>query len=306
MEKIIKLTRTFTFFLFLVFFMAAIPYQTQAASTLNINLKNNQTFYLLPGTDKLNYKVTVTSKNISGNQICTSSNLSVADIDDMGNMTINDAGSTKITVSLGNKKVTRTINVLRRTDWTKVIAIKNRTKLAVKNNMCSMTISNQMDFPIKTTLHYSTIADSGSTITPDVKTSDIYLPAGKSLNYKMMVPDGITMVSINGADFVYNQFGLEKIDTKKISIKESTSKKDANTKTITETITNKNKNGLILPYHIYLYDQNNQLISVEYRFAGIAGKQKTTIDYIYTTKEKYLDSYVAKVKYKFETPVPFF
>lgn len=303
-SNIIK--RALSLLFIFVLFATAIPCQTQAASTLNINLKNNQTFYLLPGTDKLNYKVAVTSNNISGNQTCASSNLSVADIDDMGNMAINDAGSTKITVALGAKKVSRTINVFRRTDWTKVIAIKNRTKLAVKNNICSMTISNQMDFPIKTTLHYSTIADSGSTITPDAKTSDIYLPAGKSLNYKMMVPDGITMVSVNNADFVYNQFGLEKIDPKKISIKESTSKKDKNTKIIAETITNKNKNGLILPYHIYLYDQNNQLISVEYRFASIAGKQKTTVDYIYTTKDKYLDSYVAKVKYKFETPVPFF
>lgn len=306
MGKTKKITHTFALFLLLALFVTAIPCQAYATSTLNINLKNNQTFYLLPGTDKLSYKVSVTSKNISGDQTCSSSNLSVADIDDMGTMTINDAGSTKITVALGSKKVTRTINVLRRTDWTKVISIKNRTKLAVKNNVCSMTLSNKMDFPIKLTLHYSTIADSGSTITPDVKTSEIYLPANKSLNYKMMVPDGITMVSVNNADFVYDQFGLEKINTKKISVKESTSKKDKVTKVITETITNKNKNGLILPYHIYLYDQNNQLISVEYRFIGVAGKQKTTLDYTFTSKDKYLDSYVAKVKYKFETPVPFF
>lgn len=306
MGKINKNTRIFSFVLLLALLVTAIPCPIQAANTLSINLKNNQTFYLLPSTDTLSYKVTVSSENISGDQVCSSSNLTVADIDNMGNMTINDAGSTKITVSVGSKKVTRTIKVLRRTDWTRVVAIKNRTKLAVKNNVCSMTLANQMDFPIRTTLHYSTIADSGSTIHPDIKTSDIYLPAKKSMTLKVMIPDGITMISVNDADFTYDQFGLKPIDAKKVNIKESTTKKDNNTKVITETITNKNKNGIILPYHLYLYDQNNQLISVEYKFLSVAGKQKTTVNYTYTSKDKYLDSYVAKVKYKFETPVPFF
>ncbi|MCI7129335.1 MAG: hypothetical protein MSA09_01990, partial [Lachnospiraceae bacterium] len=103
MGKTRKITRTFTLLLLLALFVTAIPCQAYAAGTLNINLKNNQTFYLLPGTDKLNYKVSVTSKNISGDQTCSSSNLSVADIDDMGTMSINDAGSTKITVALGNR-----------------------------------------------------------------------------------------------------------------------------------------------------------------------------------------------------------
>lgn len=306
MGKNFKTTHFVAFFLLLVLLATSVPYQAQAATALNINLKNNQTFYLLPGTDKLSYKVTVSSKNISGDQTCSSSNLTVADIDSMGNMTINDAGSTKITVSVGSKKVTRTIKVLRRTDWTRVVSIKNRTKLAVKNNVCSMTLSNQMDFPIKTTLHYSTIADSGSTISADVKTCDIYLPASRSLAFKMMVPDGIKLVSVNDADFVYDQFGLKSIDTKKVTVKEKTAKKDKTTKTVNETITNKNKNGVIQPYHLYLYDQNKKLISVEYHFISVAGKQKTTINYTYTTKDKYLDSYVAKVKYKFETPIPHF
>ena len=156
MGKINKNTRIFSFVLLLALLVTAIPCPIQAANTLSINLKNNQTFYLLPSTDTLSYKVTVSSENISGDQVCSSSNLTVADIDNMGNMTINDAGSTKITVSVGSKKVTRTIKVLRRTDWTRVVAIKNRTKLAVKNNVCSMTLANQMDFPIRTTLHYST------------------------------------------------------------------------------------------------------------------------------------------------------
>lgn len=301
-----KIIQFFAFFLLLTFLICAAPCYSQAADNLNISLKNNQTFYLLPGTDKLSYKVKVTTANISGDQTYSSSNLSVADIDNMGNMTINDAGSTKITVSVGNKKVTKTINVLRRTDWTRVVSIKNRTKLAVKNNVCSMTLSNHMDFPIRMTLHYSTLADSGSTISPDVKTSEIYLPASKSLTFKMMVPDGITMISVNDADFAYDQFGLKSIDTKKVTVKESTTKKSKNTKIINEIITNKNKNGVIQPYHLYLYDQNNKLISVEYRFISVAGKQKTTINYTYTSEDKYLDSYVAKVKYKFETPVPFF
>lgn len=306
MGKINKSIRLFSLCLMLLLFLAAIPCQVQAADTLNINLKNNQTFFLLPGTDKLSYKVSAISENISGDQVCSSSNLNVADIDNMGNMTINDAGSTKITVSVGSKKVTRTINVLRRTDWTRVVEIKNRTKLAVKNNVCSMKLSNQMDFPIRVMLHYSMIADSGSTISPDIKTSDIYLPASKSMTFKMMVPDGITMISVNDADFIYDQFGLKSIDVKKVNIKESTAKKDKSTKVITETITNKNKNGVILPYHLYLYDQNNKLISVEYRFISVAGRQKTNVNYTYTSKDKYRDSYVANVKYKFETPVPFF
>ena len=302
-----KTSQLISLVLLLALFISVFPQNAQAAESLDINLKNNQTFYLLPGTEKLNFKVKVTASNITGDQTCSSSNLSVADIDNMGNMVINDAGSTNITVTVGDKKVTRTIKVLRRTDWTRVITVKNKEKLVAKNQVCSIKLTNQMDFPVKTVLHYNTIADSGSTISSDVKTSDIYLPAGKSITYKMMVPDGITMISVTGADFIYDQFGLKKIDSKKVVIKESILPGNAkNSKVITEKITNKNKVGIVQPYHLYLYDQKGNLISVEYKFIKVAAKQKTNVSYTYTTKDKYLDSYVAKVKYKFETPLPFF
>lgn len=286
-------------------FLTALPMPARAAEKLTVNLKNNQIFYLLPGTDRLDYKVTVSGDAV-GDMTCSSSNLNVANIDNMGNLSINDAGSTTITVSVGSKKITRTIQVLRRSDWTRALSIKNRTKLAVKNNVCTIKIKNEMDFPLKTVLHYNTIAESGSTIQFDQKTQQIYLPARKSLSYKFMLPEGITMISVENADFVYQQYGLKSISAKKVSIKESTSKKDSKTKIITESITNKNKNGVILPYHLYLYDKDNQLISVEYRALSLAGKQKETLSYAYTTKDKFQDRYIAKVKYKFETPIPFF
>lgn len=94
MGKTRRLTNAFIALLLLLFLVTLLPIHTQAANTLNINLKNNQTFYLLPGTDRLDYKVTV-SGNASGDMTCSSSNLTVADIDNMGNLSINDAGSTK-------------------------------------------------------------------------------------------------------------------------------------------------------------------------------------------------------------------
>ncbi len=294
-----------TYLLLLALFLTLTPVHAQAASKLTCNLKENQIFYLLPGTDRLDYKVTVKGDAV-GDMTCSSSNLSVANIDNMGNLSINDAGSTKITITVGSKKLTRTIQVLRRSDWTRALSIKNRTKLSVKNNVCTIKIKNEMDFPLKTVLHYDTIADSGSTILTDQKTQDIYLPAGGSLSYKFMVSDGITVIRVTNADFVYQQYGLKSINAKKVTVKESTAKKDSKTKILTESISNKNKNGIILPYHLYLYDKNNKLISVEYRAIKLAGKQKDTLSYTYTTKDKFQESYVAKVKYKFETPLPFF
>lgn len=305
MGKTRRLTNVFIPLLLLLFLVTLLPIHTQAANTLNMNLKNNQTFYLLPGTERLDYKVTV-SGNVSGDMTCSSSNLTVADIDNMGNLSINDAGSTKITVSIGDRTVSRTICVLRRSDWTKALAIKNHTKIPVKNNVCRINIKNEMNFPVKTVLHYHLIADSGSTVQFDLKTTEIYLSAGKALNFQMMVPDGITMIGIDSADFTYKQFGLKSISAKKVTIKETISKKDKKTKIITESIVNKNKNGVILPYHLYLYDKNNHLLSVEYHFISVSGKQHTELNYIYTSKDKLQDSYVAKVTYKFEAPIPFF
>lgn len=305
MGKMKRFTSIVAIFLLLLLFVTPLPDHTQAATTMKINLKNNQTFYMLPGTEHLDYKVTA-SGNVSGDMTCSSSNLTVANIDNMGNLSINDAGSTNITVAAGSHKITRTIYVLKRSDWTKALAIKNYTKIPVKNNVCSIKIKNEMDFPLKTVLHYHLIADSGSTVQTDLKTTDIYLPASKSMTFKMMIPDGMTMVGIDSADFEYQQYGLKSIAAKKIVIRENISKKDNQAKIITESIINKNKNGAILPYHLYLYDKNNQLLSVEYHSISISGKQRTELNYIYTSKDKHQDSYVAKVTYKFETPIPFF
>ncbi len=305
MKRTNHFMRALAVLLMLVVTLTCLPVQTEAATKLNINLKNNQIFYMLPGTDQLTYKVTATG-NIVGAMRCSSNNLPVASIDDFGNLSLKDAGSAKITVSFGAKSLTRTITVLKRTDWTKVISIKNQNKIPVKENVCTINIKNEMDFPIKTTLQYHLIADSGSTVSYNQKTTEIVLPAKGSLNYKMVTPDQITYVAVDDASFSYQQFGLKSINAKKLKITESTKKNDSKTKVITESIVNKNKNGLILPYHLYLYDKNGKLLDVEYHTISVSGKQKTSLSYTCTTKDKMQDSYVAKVQYKFEKPIPFF
>lgn len=284
------------------------PSSTNAATSLSINLNNNQTFYILPGTTTITYDVKILSGGTLGDVSCSSSNLNVATIDDMGKMILKDAGSTRITVKSGNKTISRMIHVLVRSDWAKVVSIKNAQKLSIKNQICTLKLINQMDFPIKMTYFYNTYTESGSLLHANITSSPVYLPANGSLSYQVMMSEDVKYISIDHATYEYSQYNYPKINTKKISIKQST-ETDHSNKTVkysVATIKNNNKSTVIIPYHLYLYDQNKQLISVEYKYLSLAGKQKLTLREVYQTKDPLADRFTAKVTYKFETPIPFF
>ncbi|MCI7129919.1 MAG: hypothetical protein MSA09_05070 [Lachnospiraceae bacterium] len=290
------------------FIISGLALTTSAATKLNINLSNNQTFFILPGTDSTTYDVAITSGGELGNVTCSSSNLEVATIDDMGKMILKDAGSTKIKVTSGNKSVTRTINVLVRSDWSKVVSVKNASKLTVKDHVLTVSLKNHMDFPIRMIYSYNTYTDAGSLIQSNASSSPIYLAANASFTYKVMMPEDVSYVSVNSATFEYNQFGCKKIDTKKVTVKESTDTDRDNkyVKYKVATLKNSNKNQVILPYYMYLYDQNGKLISVEYKTIPLAGKQKTVLREVYQTKDPHAERYTAKVVYKFSKPIPYF
>ncbi len=284
------------------------PLSTDAAAKLSINLDNNQTFYILPGATTITYDVKILSGGTLGDVTCSSSNLDVATIDDMGKMILKDAGSTKITVKSGKKSISRTINVLVRSDWAKVVSVKNASKLSVKNQVCALQMTNHMDFSVRMTYFYHAYTESGSLLRSNVASAVIYLPADGSLDYQVMMPEDTAYVSIDHATYEYAQYNSSKINGKKISIKQST-ETDRSNKTVkykVATIKNKNKSSVIVPYHLYLYDQNKQLISVEYRYLTVAGKQTLSLREVYQTKDPHADRFTAKVTYKFETPIPFF
>ena len=279
-----------------------------AASKLNINLSNNQTFFILPGTSSITYDVRIISGGELGNMTCSSSNLEVASIDNMGKMILKDAGSTKIRVSSGNKSVTKSIIVLLRSDWSKVVSIKNPSKIGIKDHVCSVTLTNHMDFPVKMIYNYNTYTNEGSLLRTNIDSSPIYLPANYSFTYSVMMPEDVSFVSINHATYAYDQYGYAKINEKKVTAKEST-ETDSNNKTVkykVATITNSNKNQAIIPYHIFRYDQKGQLISVEYKNMPIAGKQTLVLREVYQTKNKHAERYTAKIVYQFGKPTPYF
>lgn len=279
-----------------------------AATKLNINLSNNQTFFILPGTSSVTYDVQITSGGQLGDMTCSSSNLEVATIDNMGKMIIKDAGSTKIKVTSGKKSVTRTIKVLVRSDWSKVVSVKSPSKLTVKDHVCTVKLTNHMDFPVKMVYNYNTYTDAGALIQTNACSSPIYLPANSSFTYKVMMSENVSFVTIDGATYEYDQYGCKKIDTKKVTIKETidTDSKNKAIKYKIETLKNANKNQVILPYHVYLYDQNGKLISVEYKYIPLAGKQKKTLREVYQTKDPHAERFTAKVVYKFGKPIPYF
>lgn len=279
-----------------------------AATKLNINLSNNQTFFILPGTTSVTYDVQITSGSELGDMTCSSSNLEVATIDNMGKMILKDAGSTKIKVTSGKKSVIRTINVLVRSDWAKVVSVKSPSKLTVKDHVCTVKLTNHMDFPVKMTCNYNTYTDAGALIQTNTSSVPIYLPANGSFTYKAMMPENVSFVTINGATYEYDQYGCKKIDTKKVTVKETTEtdSKNKSVKYKIETLKNSNKNQIILPYHMYLYDQNGKLISVEYKYIPLAGKQKKTIREVYQTKDPHAERFTAKVVYKFGKAIPYF
>lgn len=280
------------------------PVCAHASSSLKINLTDNQTFYILPGSETAEYQVKITAGAELGNQATyTSDNIVIAPIDSYGNLTLKDAGSAKITVNANGMSVSRTIKIIKRTDWTKTASIKNYEKLTVKNNIGTFSITNQMDFPIRMTYTYNTYNSANATLQTEQKSTNIYLPANTTVNYKQYFADNVKYVSVTDAAFQYDQFGWKKIDAKKVTISQKTSA-SKNIKTIKAIVTNKNKNTVIVPYQTYVYDKNGKLSSIDYAYMTLNGNQKKSIKNSYFYKKTTLDEYVSKVAYKFLPALP--
>lgn len=280
------------------------PICTQAASTLKINLTNNQTFYILPGNESVTYQVKITAGAGLGDQATyTSDNIVIAPIDSYGNLILKDAGSAKITVNANGMSVSRTIKIINRSDWTKAAPVKNYEKLTAKNQTGTFQITNQMDFPLRVTYTYNTFNSSNATLQTEQKTAGIHLPPNTTVTYKQYFADNVKYVSITGATFQYDQFGWKKIDKKKVTIAQKTSARK-NIKTIRATVTNKNKNSVIVPYQTYVYDKNGKLSSIDYAYMTLNGNQKKSIKNSYFYKKTTLDEYVSKVTYKFLPALP--
>lgn len=299
--------KLFGYFTCLVLFLAVVaicPIHAHAASTLKINLTNNQTFYILPGSDTVKYQVKITAGAGLGDQATfTSDNILVAPIDSYGKLILKDAGSAKITVNANGMSVSRTIKIINRTDWTKAAPVKNYEKLTVKNQTGTFQITNQMDFPLRVTYTYNTYNSSNATLQIDQKTASIHLPANTTATYKQYFADNVKYVSVTGATFQYDQFGWKRINAKKVTISQKTST-SKNIKTIKATVTNKNKNSVIVPYQTYVCDKNGKLSSIDYAYMTLNGNQKKSIKNSYFYKKTTLDEYVSKVTYKFLPALP--
>lgn len=284
--------------------IAFCPTHARASSSLKINLTDNQTFYILPGSETVQYQVKITAGAELGNQATyTSDNIVIAPIDSYGNLMLKDAGSAKITVNANGMSVSRTIKIIKRTDWTKTASIKNYEKLTVKNNIGTFAITNQMDFPIRMTYTYNTYNSANATLQTEQKSASIHLPANTTVTYKQYFADNVKYVSATGATFQYDQFGWNKIDKKKVTITQKTSA-SKNIKTIKATVTNKNQNSVIVPYQTYVYDKNGKLCSIDYAYMTLNENQKKSIKNSYFYKKTTLDEYVSKVTYKFLPTLP--
>ena len=278
----------------------------QAATKLTLNLKENQSFYILPSAHDVTFDVDVTAGGNSDNMICTSTNQSVASIDNNGLITFHEGGTTKITVDCDGKKASRNITVMNRTDWTKVITVTNRSKIAVKNNVATLKVKNLMSFPLKVTLRYNTYDKYGAVLSEGIEHAPLYLAKNGNLTMKEMFADNVSYIGIVDAKFDYKEYTSGTISAKNITIKESV-KNDSSTKKakrLVETVTNKNKKTIILPYQIYLYDQNNKLMSISYDQLIVTKNQKKTVSSSYFIKKPELEQYVTKVVYKFQDADP--
>lgn len=287
--------------------IASIPTaQLQAASKLTLNLKENQTFFILPSAYDVTYDVNVTKGGNPDNMICTSTNQSVASIDNNGLITFHEGGTTKITVECDGKKASRNITVMNRTDWTKVIAITNQSKIPVKKNIATLKVRNLMSFPLKVTLRYNTYDKYGAVIGEGLEHAPLYLTKNGSFSMKEMYADNVSYIGIVDAKFEYKEYTSGTISQKNITIKESVRNSSATKKAkrLVETVTNKNKKTIILPYQIYLYDQNNKLMSISYDQLIVTKNQKKTVSSSYFIKKPELEQYVTKVVYKFQDAVP--
>ena len=282
--------------------------QGNAATKLKLNWSDNQVFYMLP----TNYKdVTFQTELKSGGDptdlTCTSDNFSVATIDNNGLITFHDGGSANITVTSQGKTVKQKLQVLNRTDWTKVVTVSNQSRIAVKNNVCTIKVTNQMDFPVKMSFKYDTYNKYNTKIESNLQNEAIYLAAKATVAYKKIVPESINYISIVDATFDYNQYGSKKIDTKKVTVKETdtVSKTSKKVRVIKEVIYNKNKSDIIIPYQVYFYDKNNKLSSISYKYEVVPANKKISVKFTYSPKG-IQENAVKKVVYKFYTPLPVF
>ena len=278
--------------------------ETKAATKLNINLKDNQVFYILPGNEYADFQVKITSGAELGNAATyMTDQVTIATIDGNGLLRMKDAGTVKVTVTANNMTISRTIKIINRTDWTKTVAIKNYEKITVQKNIGTFAISNQMDFPLRMTYTYNTYNPANAVVQTEQRSQKLYLPANTTITYKQHFADNVKYVSITDAIFEYDQFNWKKIDAKKVTISEKTSAKK-NVKTIRATVTNKNKNSVIVPYQTYVYDKNGKLSSIDYAYMTLDGNQKKSIKNTYFYKKTTLDEYVSKVTYKFMPVLP--
>lgn len=276
-----------------------------AATKLTTNLKENQSFYILPSEHDVTYQVKVTAGGNPDHIVCTSSNQSVASIDNNGLITFHDGGMTKITVECDGRKTSKNITVMNRTDWTKVISVTNQSKIPIKKTIGTLKVKNLMSFPLKVKLTYNTYDQYGSLIKQSIEHAPLYLNGNGTITMKEIYDDNISYISIVDAKFDYKEYTSGTISQKKISIVESV--RSATTKKarrLVNTVTNKNKSTIILPYQIYLYDQDNKLMSISYDQLIVTKNQKKAVSSSYFIKKPELPQYVTKVVYKFQDAVP--
>lgn len=287
-----------------------VPCQANATS-YKINLKDNQLFYILPGNDSVDYQVKLTSGNqLNGTMSCMTSDAAKATISNDGALNILDAGTFQVSVTYNGETITRTVQSLLRSDWTRVISITNAQKITVSNNhVATYKIKNSMDFPLKVTLNYNTYDANMKLIQSERLHDFIYLAANETMTYQEIVPDDVKYITVNHATFTYDQYGLDKISTKKVSIKEtiSTSKKSKITKVIKETVTNTNSKNILVPYQTLVYDKDGKIASISYNTLKVLPNQKNVFSGKYYTKKPAGQSeYATKIAYKFFTPIPEF
>lgn len=279
-----------------------------AATKLKLNWSNNQLFYILPTDYKdITFQTELKSGGDPTDLTCMSDNFSVATIDNNGLITFHDGGSANITVTSQGKTIKQKIQVLNRTDWTKVVTISNQSKISAKNNVCTIKITNQMDFPVKMSFKYDTYNKYNTKIESNLPNEAIYLAAKATVTYKKIVTENVSYISVVDATFDYNQYASKKIDAKKVTVKEidSVSKTSKNVRVKKEVINNKNKSDIIIPYQVYFYDKNNKLSSISYEYEVVPANKKISVKFTYSPKGKQ-DNIVTKVIYKFYTPLPIF
>lgn len=309
MKRMIQKTATLIM-CFCLFTICITPSQANAAS-YKINLKDNQLFYILPGNDSVDYQVKLTSgSQLNGTMSCMTSDAAKATISNDGALNILDAGTFQVSVTYNSETITRKVQSLLRSDWTRVISITNAQKITVSNNrVATYKIKNLMDFPLKVTLNYNTYDANMKLIQSERLHDFIYLAANETISYKEIVPENVRYITVNHATFTYDQYGLDKISTKKVNIKEtvSTSKKSKITKVIKETVTNTNSKNILVPYQTYVYDKDGKIASISYNTLKVLPNQKNVFSGKYYTKKPAGQSeYASKMVYKFFTPIPEF